>query len=403
MTKLCAKLAVMSKLIGSILLIVGTCIGAGMLALPIATAKLGFLGSLVLLFAVWFVMTASAFYILEVNLWMPQNSNLISMSRATIGPIGQIISWINFLLMLYCLLCAYIAGGSDLLHSLLGSVGLQFSQPISAILFTLLLGYVVFLGIHAVDHTNRILMFIKLGAYGLLVLFLLPHVSLEKLAVGQMKEISSTTAIMVTIASFGYATIIPSLRIYFAGDVKKLKKAILIGSLIPLVCYIFWDMVIMGVIPLDDMLRIMDSKTPTSELSNTLSAAASQGAITLLTKIFTSIAVVTSFLGVALCLTDFLSDGLQLEKVGINKLIILGLTFLPPVLVVLFYPSIFVKAFAYAGIYSIVLLMLLPAWMAWGGRYQRKIAAGYRVPGGKVLNGAVILISVGLLILSVVG
>src|SRR5690349_15788542 len=99
-----------SKLIGSILLIVGTCIGAGMLALPIATAKLGFIGSIILLVAVWMVMTVGAFYILEVNLWMPQNSNLITMSRATIGPIGQIISWINFLLMLYCLLCAYIAG-----------------------------------------------------------------------------------------------------------------------------------------------------------------------------------------------------------------------------------------------------------------------------------------------------
>src|SRR3990167_7203343 len=93
-----------SKLIGSILLIVGTCIGAGMLALPIATAQLGFVGSLILLFSVWIVMTTGAFYILEVNLWLPQNSNLISMSRATIGPVGQIVSWINFLLMLYCLL-----------------------------------------------------------------------------------------------------------------------------------------------------------------------------------------------------------------------------------------------------------------------------------------------------------
>ena len=44
------------KLIGSILLIVGTSIGAGMLALPIATAQLGFGGSLILLFACWIVM-----------------------------------------------------------------------------------------------------------------------------------------------------------------------------------------------------------------------------------------------------------------------------------------------------------------------------------------------------------
>src|SRR3990167_3617578 len=107
------------KLIGSILLIVGTSIGAGMLALPIATAQLGFMGSLILLFACWFIMTAGAFTILEVNLWLPQNSNLISMARATIGPWGQIIAWVTYLLLLYSLLCAYIAGGSDLFHDLL--------------------------------------------------------------------------------------------------------------------------------------------------------------------------------------------------------------------------------------------------------------------------------------------
>src|SRR3990167_1825985 len=89
------------KLIGSILLIVGTSIGAGMLALPIATAELGFLGSLILLFVCWFIMTSGAFLLLEANLWLPQNSNIISMARVTIGPIGQIIAWIAYLFYLH--------------------------------------------------------------------------------------------------------------------------------------------------------------------------------------------------------------------------------------------------------------------------------------------------------------
>jgi len=95
-----------SRLLGSILLIVGTSIGAGMLALPIATAQLGFFGSLILLFVCWFIMTAGAFLILEVNLWMPLNSNLNTMAKTTIGPLGQIISWLSF----YCcsiLCCAH--------------------------------------------------------------------------------------------------------------------------------------------------------------------------------------------------------------------------------------------------------------------------------------------------------
>src|SRR5579883_1758407 len=157
------------KLLGSVLLIVGTSIGAGMLGLPIATAQLGFTGSLILLFGCWFVMTAGALLLLEVNLWLPQNSNLISMAKATIGPIGQIIAWATFLLLLYSLLCAYIAGGSDLLHNLLLATGMNLPAWVASFLFTILFGTVVYCGIRSVDYVNRGLMFIKLGAYALLI------------------------------------------------------------------------------------------------------------------------------------------------------------------------------------------------------------------------------------------
>lgn len=390
-----------SKLIGSILLIVGTSVGAGMLALPIATAQLGFIGSILLLFAVWFIMTAGAFLILEVNLWLPQNSNLISMARATIGPVGQIISWANYFLLLYSLLCAYIAGGSGLFQNLLTSANVQVPNAITTIGFVALFGFVTWLGVHAIDYTNRVLMIIKFTAYFLLVILLMPFVSAEKILSGDMMSITSATAVMVTVTSFGYAAIVPSLRIYFAGDIQSLKKAILIGSLVPLVCYILWDMVIMGVIPLDGehgLTAILQSKNSTSDLANTLSATAGRSSITFFTKLFTSIAVVTSFLGVSLCLVDFLADGFQLEKEGRSKVLIYAMTFIPPVAIVLFKPGIFVKALEYAGIYCVVLLMLLPAWMVWCGRYKRGIANGFTVPGGKPLLLAVILISVVLLI-----
>src|SRR3990167_10243836 len=186
------------KLVGGILMIIGTSIGAGMLALPLATAKLGFLGS--------------------VNLWLPKRSNLITMAGKTIGPIGQIIAWITYLLLLYSLLCAYISGGSDLFHNLLLASQLDTPVWVSTLVFTLLFGFIVFLGIRWVDYTNRGLMFIKFGAFLLLVILLMPFIDIEKLATMNIIYITSVTALMVTITSFGYATIVPSLRIYFAGD-----------------------------------------------------------------------------------------------------------------------------------------------------------------------------------------
>jgi len=307
------------KLLGSILLVVGTSIGAGMLALPMATAELGFMGSLILLFGCWMVMAAGAFLLLEVNLWAPLNSNLNTMARMTIGPIGQMISWITFLLLLYSLLCAYIGGGSDLFHNLLERVGITIPMWLASIIFTVVFGSIVYFGIRSVDYVNRGLMFAKFGAYILLVLLLMPLISSTKLAAGSISHITSITAITVTITSFGYGTIVPSLRIYFAGDVRGLKKAILIGSLIPLLCYVAWDLVIMGIIPLSGehgLMNILQSNNSTSDLVNTLDVAASSHSATFFVELFTSICVLTSFLGVSLCLTDFWADALQLEKKG---------------------------------------------------------------------------------------
>ena len=391
-----------SKLIGSILLIVGTSIGAGMLALPVATAQLGFVGSLILLCSCWFVMTAGAFFILEVNLWLPQNSNLISMAKATLGPWGQVIAWLTYFLLLYSLLCAYISGGSDIFENLLTLTGINMPRWLSSVIFTILFGVIVYLGIRVIDYVNRGLMFVKLGSYFLLVILLTPFISVDKLMMGDLTHITSATAILVTMTSFGYAAIVPSLRIYFEGDVQKLRWSIIIGSLIPLICYILWDMVIMGMIPLDGekgLIAILHSSDTTSDLINTLSAASKSSANAFFIKLFTSISVVTSFLGVSLCLVDFLADGLQVEKQGRSKFLLHLLTFAPPLLVVLFFQNIFVKALEYAGIYCVILLILLPAWMVWNGRYRRHIASGYQAPGGKFLAGFVILLGLGLLVL----
>src|SRR3990167_2846519 len=368
-----------------------------MLALPIATAHLGFVGSIVLLLSIWVVMTAGALLILEVNLWLPKNSNLISMAKVTIGPMGQIIAWLSYLLLLYSLLCAYIAGGSDLFHNLLSVANINIPTGIAAIIFTILFGIIVYLGIRIVDYVNRGLMVVKLGAYLLLIFLLLPLVDAAKLMAGTISEITSVTAITVTITSFGYAAIVPSLRIYFAGDIRKLKIAIIVGSFIPLICYLFWDMVIMGIIPLhgdSSLTTILQSKNSTSELVNVLNSTVTYDSINFFVKLFTSICVLTSFLGVALCLTDFLSDGLQLEKQGMKNIFIHTITLLPPLIITLFFPGIFIKALQYAGIYSIVLLILLPAWMAWNGSYRRHLSkGGYRLWGGRPLLILLILFS----------
>lgn len=376
-----------TKLLGGILLIVGTAIGGGMLALPIATAEAGFTNSLILLLLCWFIMTASAFLVLEVNLWLPANTNIISMSRILLGRWGESFAWISYLLLFYSVLAAYMAGGGDFLSGLLLNLGFKIPNWLSILLFVAILSYVVYRGIHYVDYVNRGLMFSKFSIYVLLILFIIPSISISKLTDGNMLYLTSGATVMIT--SFTFANIIPSLRTYFKDDIPKLRKAILIGSLIPLICYLFWDLCIMGVLPREGnygLINMLHSKHSTSEFVMQLSNTLNNSLITFMARIFTSICLATSFLASGLSLSDFLADGLRTTKRGKGGVIVYLATFLPPMTVVLFYPGAFIGALSYAGIYCAVLFILLPSLMAWRGRYRKNsLATGFRVKGGKPL------------------
>ncbi len=391
-----------SKLLGGILLVVGTTIGAGMLALPVATAELGFWGSTLLLIASWAVMTLCAFLFLEVNLWLPPNTNLISMAGATLGKPGQLVAWSVYLLLLYSILSAYIAGGGDLFHYLLVSNGVHLSLETASILFTFLFGAVVYWGIRAVDYVNRGLMFGKMGAYFLLVVLITPFIHATNLSAGEFKNIIAPSSLSVTVIAFTCAMVIPSLRTYFDEDIASLRKAVLIGTLIPLVCYIAWDMVIMGVVPLVGQFGLMNmlhSASANSDLVAALTGILEKQDITHLAKFFTSICMATSFLSISLSLSDFLSDGLRVAKKGFGSLVVFAATFLPPVFVVLFYPDAFIRGLHYAGISCFILMLLFPPLMVWSGRYTSRVAtakgeAAYRVMGGKPLLGFLILFGI---------
>ncbi len=393
-----------SKLIGGILLIVGTSIGGGMLALPVSTAEVGFTNSLFFLVFCWFIMTAGALLILEVNMRLPMGSNMISMAKSTLGLPGQIIAWITYLFLLYNLLAAYISGGSDVFNSLLAKVNIDLPNSITAVIFTAIFSLIVYNGIRSVDYVNRGLMFGKLGVYILLVVIISPHVSPTGLVGGSAKAFTGTLMILVT--SFGFASIVPSLRDYFEDDIQTLRKVILFGSLIPLVCYIVWDAVIMGVISREGsngLLALMNSEHATSGLTNALNQSVQSQWISGFFGFFTSICMVTAFLGVSLGLFDFLADGLNLKKTGKQGNYTLALTFLPPLAVVLFKPGIYLHALSYAGVCCVILLLLLPSMMAWQSRKVSQLVTNesHLVPGGNPTLSLIGLVAIALLYIAI--
>ena len=63
--------------IGGVLLVAGTTIGAGMLALPVMSSFVGFMPSIAIFLLCWGVMLATAFFFLDANFAVEGEPNLI--------------------------------------------------------------------------------------------------------------------------------------------------------------------------------------------------------------------------------------------------------------------------------------------------------------------------------------
>ncbi len=79
---------IINKTIGSMLIIAGTTIGAGMLALPIASSGLGFSTAMVILFVAWCLMTYTALLTLELHQYAPANATLNTLAKNLLGQKG---------------------------------------------------------------------------------------------------------------------------------------------------------------------------------------------------------------------------------------------------------------------------------------------------------------------------
>ena len=74
---------------GGTLLVAGITLGVGMLALPVATAQAGFVPSMLTYLLCWLFMLCTGLLILEACIWMPKDSNLITMAAKLLGKGGK--------------------------------------------------------------------------------------------------------------------------------------------------------------------------------------------------------------------------------------------------------------------------------------------------------------------------
>lgn len=390
------------ELIGGVLLVSGTTIGAAMLALPTITGLAGFFPSIILFVFYWMLLTYSAFLMLEATLFMGGKTNIISMARKTLGFPGEAASWTFYLFLLYALTTAYLTGSSQIMQDMFQAVfGLDLPHYAGVLPLLLVFGYFVYHGTKAVDFVNRLLMTGLAIAYFLMIVTLFPEVKTDNLRHTAWKYLLISNSVIAT--SFGFHIIIPTLSCYLNRDVKKLTLSLLIGSFIPLIIYILWVFVSLGIIPIEGAFGIKEGYLEGENGVHLLTGILGNNWLSMIARFFSFFAIITSFLGVSLSLQDFLADGFKVKKTPSGKSVLFLLTFLPPLIIMWLNPRAFLTALEYAGAFGVMtLLVLMPALMVYKGRYIDHYSGEYQAPGGKLSLILVMIIAIGLISLEVI-
>ena len=224
----------------------------------------------------------------------------------------------------------------------------------------------------------------------------IPAVNLNNLLFQDYSAIIKTIPIMLV--ALVYHNIVPVICAQLNYKKENITKAIALGSFIPLLMFLSWDFVILGIAPV--LSGDMSTFDPV-QLLRTGGNTGGSGTTSALISTFSEAAIITSFIGFVIGLLDFFNDAisntnkvttavsntntsLKSNKISTSSstaeanvndsdsksttpsnLAIYGLVLLPPTAVAIADPTIFRGALDYAGTFGISLLFgAIPALMA---------------------------------------
>lgn len=289
------------RIIYAIAILSGTIIGAGLFALPYITLKVGFwviltyfliLGSLAILIHLFFG---------ELSLKTPDFKRLPGFAKIYLGKRGQVIAYVSTIFGLFGALLAYLILGGGFLTELaklyLPALG---ENILFYTLFYFIIGaFLIFYGIKAIAKVE----FWGLVSF-LVILFAVffkgaSFMNIENLFIGRGQWSNLFLPYGVILFSLWGAALIPEIEEILEERKKTLLKIIPIAILIPVLVYLFFIYIILGIAGIQTTEKALSGEA-LSGLTNVLGSR---------------VVALALFFGLLTTFTSFVTLGLTLKKV----------------------------------------------------------------------------------------
>jgi len=319
-----------ARFLSAIAMIVGTCVGAGIFGLPYVISKIGISIGILYIIILGFITLVVCLAYGEIVLRTNGKHQFPEYARIYLGTTAKKIAFISLAIGFYGALIAYLMEVSKFLYTLLSP---YFGGSLNhyLILYFLFVSLAIFLGLGMIARLEKVLMFFMLGIICLLIIFGAPKIVITNVLATNLNYLFLPYGVILFALSCSSA--IPDMKNILADKKDKLKKAIIIGIIIPMIVYIIFSLVIVG---------ICGANTSESAILGLQSSLGTKAVI--IGLIFGCITMTTSFLTVGLVLKE-----VYMYDFKLNKYLAWVAVVFPPLLIVLMKLASFIEIIGFVG------------------------------------------------------
>lgn len=351
--------------------LIGTIVGAGILAIPYVVSQSGFLIGFIIIVLLGLGILFLNLLVGEIVLRTKQQHQLTGYAEKYLGKWGKRVMTFSLLFSLYGALTAYLIGEGETLKSIF-----HFGTPLmySLIFFTITF-LIIYKGVKAAGKVELILIALLLLVITLIGIFSYEDINADYLTTTNLAKFFIPYGV-IFFAFIGYPAI-PEMQEELEQERGRMKKAIIIGSLIPIVLYVCFTFFVVGIIGLENFELL----EPNQRIATIALSVYSSPILGTFANIVAVLAMFTSFLTIGIALTEVYEYDYFFSR---RKALLVAFSI--PVLVTIFKLSTFITVIAITGAVAGGLEGILIILMYWKAKFLGERKPEYSLKPRKILK-----------------
>lgn len=226
----------------SVAILIGTCIGAGVLGIPYIAAQAGFLVTLGYIFALGGIILLINLYLGEISLRTRGDHQLVGYAKRYLGRRGKRVMEFSVIFGVYSAIVAYMLGVGESISFLI--FGTAANSTLMGLLFGVFMAFLLWGGINSLKRFERIGVSIVLSLLVLIFILFFKKIDISNLLYTNFgNALLPFGVILFSLLAFHA---IPEVRLVIHKNEKLMKRVLISGTLACVLFYILFAAVVVG-------------------------------------------------------------------------------------------------------------------------------------------------------------